>query len=642
MLITTGLIATNECITDKDAALTRLTELLVENNKVEASYIEGMRAREQQINTYLDQGIAIPHGTPESRCDIHETAIAFLQVPNGIAWGEQGETATLLIGIAAKGDEHLDILRRLTGILDDEQTLHTLKTTNDKALIARILNGEESGNAKTEAPTNTEASLSEQSTESKGLIIGVTSCPTGIAHTFMAAESLNNAAKALGYRVNIETQGSVGTQDTLSDRDISDAEVVIIASDTSVDLSRFNGKRIYQTNTKAAINNGRATIERALAEASLLNKRSSNNAQQASPQSSTSALSSVYKHLMTGVSFMLPFVVAGGLLIALGFAFGSWQFGDQGIYIYEAEYAGSIGQVLFNTGKAAFALFVPILGGYIAYSIAGRAAIAPGMVGGFLANSEGSGFIGAIIAGFIAGYLIAALTKWIKLPKSLDGLKPILILPLLGTMIVGLLMFYLIGDPVTSLNNSLTTWLQSISGVNAAVLGLILGAMMAVDMGGPINKAAYVFATGLIGSEVYAPMAAVMAAGMTPPLAIFFASIIRRNLFSTEEREAAKAAGVMGLAFITEGAIPFAARDPLRVIPALIAGSAIAGAMSMAFDCLLRAPHGGLFVLFVPNAVSNLAMYILSIVIGTAVSTAALILLKPRVSGQAVNAPTQA
>lgn len=465
-------------------------------------------------------------------------------------------------------------------------------------------------------------------------IIGITSCPTGIAHTFMAAEALNVAAKSLGYDVKIETQGSVGAQNTLTDEDIANADVVIIAADTGVDLDRFNGKRLYSTGTKAAINDAAGIIETALAEATVHGDSTPAAdgdlmAQTAAAKAEKkAALPGVYKNLMTGVSHMLPFVVAGGLLIALGFAIGSFQFGDQGIYIYKEEFAGSLGQVMFNIGKAAFALFVPVLGAYIAYSIGGRAALAAGMVGGYMAANGGSGFLGAIIIGFVAGYLVAFMTKSIKLPKTLAGLVPILIIPLFSVMIVGVLMHYVIGDPVTYINEALTNWLKSLSGTNAALLGLIVGAMMAFDMGGPVNKAAYVFATGLLASEVYAPMAAVMAAGMTPPLAIFVASFVFPNRFVTEEHEAAKAAGVLGISFITEGAIPFAARDPLRVIPALMAGSAVAGALSMLFECSLRAPHGGIFVLFIPNAVGNLLMYVVAIAAGTAVSAFLLGLLK--------------
>lgn len=465
----------------------------------------------------------------------------------------------------------------------------------------------------------------------KKYIIGITSCPTGIAHTFMAAEGLSVGAEKLGHTIKVETQGSVGSQNTLTDEDIKKADVVVIAADTTVDLARFKGKKVYQTSTKAAINDGAGVVEKALETAEVYGEVASNDllAQTAAAKAEKkAALPGIYKHLMTGVSHMLPFVVAGGLLIALGFAIGSFQHGPDGIHIYKDMYRGELGAELFWIGKAAFALFVPILGAYIAYSIGGRAAIAAGMVGGYMAANGGSGFLGAIIAGFIAGYIVLWMTKSIKLPKSMEGLLPILIIPLFSVMIIGLLMYYVIGGPVGAFNTALTDWLKSLSGTNAAVLGLILGGMMAFDMGGPVNKAAYVFATGLLGEQVYAPMAAVMAAGMTPPLAIFVASLLFKNIFLEEEQEAAKAAGVLGISFITEGAIPFAARDPFRVIPALMAGSAVAGALSMLFNCGLQAPHGGIFVLFIPNAVSNLLMYVVAIAAGTAVTAVLLKVLK--------------
>lgn len=465
------------------------------------------------------------------------------------------------------------------------------------------------------------------------VIIGITSCPTGIAHTFMAAEGLEAGAESLGYRVKIETQGSVGAKNTLTAEDIDQADVVIIAADTGVNLDRFTGKRLYKTGTKAAINDGAKVIKTALSEAEIYGSQNSERNDlmtqtAAAKAEKKAALPGIYKHLMTGVSHMLPFVVAGGLLIALGFAIGSFQFGDQGIHIYKDEYRGTLGATLFWTGKAAFALFVPILGAYIAYSIGGRAALAAGMIGGYLAVEGGSGFLGAILAGFIAGYVVVWLTKAIKLPKTLEGLVPILILPLLSVMIIGLLMYYVIGVPVANANMALTHWLESLTGANALLLGLLVGAMMAFDMGGPVNKAAYVFGTSLLGSNIYEPMAAIMAAGMTPPLAIFFASMLFKNRFLDEEHEAAKAAGVLGISFITEGAIPFAARDPLRVIPALMVGSAVTGGLSMLFKCGLHAPHGGIFVLFIPNAVDHLIMYVVAIAAGTAVSALLLGLLK--------------
>ncbi|MHA0036354.1 PTS fructose-like transporter subunit IIB [Deinococcus sp. PESE-13] len=472
--------------------------------------------------------------------------------------------------------------------------------------------------------------------DGKKYIVGITSCPTGIAHTFMAAEGLEGGARSLGHDVKIETQGSVGAGNALSDDDVRRADVVVIAADTNVDLSRFAGKRVYQTGTKPAIKDGAAVVRTALAEAPMYGSGSAAASSgdyvadaAAAKAAKNAGVPSFYKHLMTGVSHMLPFVVAGGLLIALGFAFGSFQFGDQGIFIYEDKYAGTIGNLLFNIGaNGAFKLFVPVLAGYIAFSIADRPGLAPGMVGGLIAANTGSGFLGGMVAGFIAGYFVRWLNRALKLPRTLEGLKPTLLLPLLGTLVVGLLMLTVVGKPVAAALTAVTNWLQGLGQGSAGLLGALLGGMMAFDMGGPINKAAYTFSTGLLTNKVYGPIAATMAAGMTPPLALFFATQLFKNRFTKDEQEAGKAAGVLGISFITEGAIPFAARDPLRVIPALMAGSAVAGFISMATGCLLRAPHGGIFVLFIPNAVTNLPMYIVAIVAGTAVSTLLLGLLK--------------
>lgn len=462
-------------------------------------------------------------------------------------------------------------------------------------------------------------------------IVAITSCPTGIAHTFMAAEGLQEGAKALGHQIRVETQGSVGSQDALTPDEIAAADLVIIAADRQVELSRFAGKRVFNSPTKPAINDGAALIRKAQAEARVQGG-TAGPAEESAPAHKTG----VYKHLMTGVSFMLPFVVAGGLLIALAFALG-------GIYVYEDQYAGTLGYTLFQIGaKGAFTLMVPALAGYIAYSIADRPGIAPGMTGGVIAGTIGAGFLGGILAGFIAGYGVLALTRIIKLPRTLQGLMPVLILPLLGTALTGLLMFYVVGAPTARVLAALTAWLQDMQGSSAAILGLILGGMMAVDMGGPINKAAYVFGTTLIASNVTEPMAAVMCAGMTPPLALAIASRLFPARFTVEEREAGNAAFVLGLAFVTEGAIPFAARDPLRVIPSLIAGSAVAGAVCMVLGVQLKVPHGGIFVLPIPNAVVNLPGFFIAMVIGTAVSVAALAVLKRRIEAPAAGVPQPA
>jgi len=617
MQLTTSLIRLGATPRDKNEAIRQVAALLAENGKVAPEYVEGMFAREAQENTYLGNGVAIPHGTPQSRHRIKETAIAVLQVPGGIDWEDgEGEPAYLIVGIAASDNEHLAVLKRLSTVVGDEKVAERLAKTTDAEDIRRALSDVAGGE-----------SAAPQATASGKYVIGITSCPTGVAHTYMAQEALEKGAQVLGHEVKIETQGSVGADNVLTAEDIARADVVIIAADTNVDPARFVGKRLYRTGTKAAINDAVQVINTAFASAPIFG-----DADAAASASAKPERTGVYKHLMTGVSHMLPFVVAGGLLIALGFAIGSFMFGEQGIYIYKEEYAGTLGQTLFQIGKDAFALFVPVLGAYIAYSIAGRPGIAPGMVGAYIAANTGAGFLGAIVAGFIAGYFVAWLAKVIKLPRELDSLKPMIILPLVGTAVIGLLMYYLIAHPVADAQSALETWLKSLQGSSALLLGALLGGMMALDMGGPVNKAAYLFSSGLIASDVLGPMAATMAAGMTPPLAICCATMLYRNRFTEEERQAGKAAGVLGLSFITEGAIPFAAKDPLRVIPALMIGSAVTGALSMVFGCGLRAPHGGIFVLFIPNAVVNVWAYAFAIIVGTAVSTACLGVFKKRVS----------
>jgi PTS system fructose-specific IIC component len=446
-------------------------------------------------------------------------------------------------------------------------------------------------------------------------IVAITACPTGIAHTFMAADALKKAAAQSGHEIRVETQGSVGAKAQLTEEEIRKADLVIIAADTHVDTSRFAGKPLYQTSVGAAVKQAPKVVESAFAEA--VAGGDGGAAKAAAPPSQKSAGS--YKHLLTGVSYMLPIVVAGGLIIALSFVFG--------IDAFEEE--GTLPAALMSIGSgAAFAMMVPVLSGFIAYSIADRPGLAPGLIGGMLAVNLEAGFIGGIVSGFLAGYIAKWMRDYIKLPANFEGLKPVLVIPLLSTLAVGLLMVYVIGTPVRLIMEGLTQFLQGMGSTNAVLLGLLLGGMMAVDMGGPVNKAAYAFSVGLLTSETFTPMAAVMAAGMTPPLGIAVATFIGRNRFSRDEQEAGKAAGVLGLSFITEGAIPFAAKDPLRVIPSMVVGSAVAGAISMYFGCGLRAPHGGVFVLAIPNAVTNLGWYAVAIVAGTIVTALALLVVK--------------
>ncbi|MGG6240567.1 PTS fructose-like transporter subunit IIB [Nodosilinea sp. AN01ver1] len=452
--------------------------------------------------------------------------------------------------------------------------------------------------------------------------VGITSCPTGIAHTFMAAEALKQGAAKLGHDIKVETQGSVGSQNTLTDEDIARADAVIIAADTHVDLSRFGGKRLYETSTKAAIHSGSDVVTAAM-DAPVAGGGNADGSggyldevKRAKAERSESR-SGPYKHLLTGVSYMLPVIVAGGLIIALSFVFG--------INPEEGTFGAALMQI---GGGAAFALIVPVLSGFIAFSIADRPGLAPGLIGGMLAANLNMGFLGGILSGFLAGYVAKFVRDKVNLPANFEGLKPVLVIPLLATLIVGLLLVYVFGGPVRFIMEGMTAYLEGLSGTNAVLLGLILGAMMAVDMGGPVNKAAYTFAVGLLATNLYAPMAAVMAAGMTPPLGLALATFISKKHFNQAEQEAGKVASVLGISFITEGAIPFAANDPLRILPACIAGSAVTGALSMAFGCTLRAPHGGVFVLAIPNAVENVGLYIVAIAVGTLITALATVQLK--------------
>ncbi|MEL7548981.1 PTS fructose-like transporter subunit IIB [Pseudomonas protegens] len=444
-------------------------------------------------------------------------------------------------------------------------------------------------------------------------LVAITACPTGVAHTFMAAEALQQTAKRLGYDLQVETQGSVGARNPLSAQAIAEADVVLLAADIEVPTERFAGKRIYRCGTGVALKQSEATLNKALAEGRL--ESSAGGAQAPAKQEKTG----VYKHLLTGVSFMLPMVVAGGLMIALSFVFGITAFKEEGTL------AAALMQI---GGETAFKLMVPLLAGYIAYSIADRPGLAPGMIGGMLASTLGAGFIGGIVAGFLAGYAAKAINKYARLPQSLEALKPILIIPLLASLFTGLVMIYVVGKPVAGMLEALTHFLDSMGTTNAILLGVLLGGMMCVDLGGPINKAAYAFSVGLLASQSYAPMAATMAAGMVPPIGLGIATFIARRKFAQTEREAGKAALVLGLCFISEGAIPFAAKDPLRVIPASIAGGALTGALSMYFGCKLMAPHGGLFVMLIPNAINHALLYLLAIVAGSLLTAVVYALVK--------------
>ncbi|WP_336748413.1 PTS fructose transporter subunit IIBC [Pantoea vagans] len=440
-------------------------------------------------------------------------------------------------------------------------------------------------------------------------VVAVTACPTGVAHTFMAAEAIQAEATRRGWWVKVETRGSVGAGNAITPEEVAAADLVIVAADIEVDLAKFAGKPMYRTSTGLALKKTAQELDKAEAEAKPYKAAAAGQSNTREEEKKGGA--GAYRHLLTGVSYMLPMVVAGGLSIALSFAFGITAFKEQGTL------AAALMQI---GGGSAFALMVPVLAGFIAFSIADRPGLTPGLIGGMIATSINAGFLGGIIAGFIAGYAAKLISGKVKLPQSMEALKPILIIPLFASLITGLLMIYVVGKPVAGIMNGLTHWLANMGTANAVLLGAILGGMMCTDMGGPVNKVAYAFGVGLLSSQTYAPMAAIMAAGMVPPLAMGLATLVARRKFNQGQQEGGKAALVLGLCFISEGAIPFAARDPMRVLPCCIVGGAVTGAISMAIGAKLMAPHGGLFVLLIPGAITPVVGYLMAIIIGTAIA----------------------
>lgn len=448
-------------------------------------------------------------------------------------------------------------------------------------------------------------------------IVAVTACPTGVAHTFMSAEAIETYAKQQGWQVKVETRGQVGAGNEITAEEVAAADLVFVAADIDVPLDKFKGKLMYRTSTGLALKKTAQEFDKAFKEAKIYE----GGATSAAKAEERGEKKGVYKHLMTGVSHMLPLVVAGGLLIAISFMFGIEAFKDENI-------AGGLPKALMDIGGgAAFHLMIAVFAGYVAFSIADRPGLAVGLIGGMLATTAGAGILGGIIAGFLAGYVVKGLNSAIQLPPSLTSLKPILILPLLGTLIVGLAMIYVINPPVAKIMAALSDWLKSLGDINAIVLGVIIGAMMCIDMGGPVNKAAYTFSVGMLASQVFTPMAAAMAAGMVPPIGMAIATWLARNKFTANQRDAGKASFVLGLCFISEGALPFVAADPLRVIISCVIGGATAGAISMSLGIALQAPHGGLFV--VPF-VSEPLMYLAAIAIGSVVTGVIYALIKPK------------
>ncbi|NNU89928.1 PTS fructose transporter subunit IIABC [Anoxybacillus sp. CHMUD] len=563
------------------------------------TFIEAIFAREAQSTTGIGEGIAIPHAKTKA---VRTPAVVFGRSKEGIDYDAlDGKRSHLFFMIAAPegaNDTHLEALSRLSTLLMDTSFRSGIENASSKQQIIQTIQ-EKEGEMVTE----------EKQTVGKKKVLAVTACPTGIAHTYMAADALKAKAKEMGVDIKVETNGSSGVKNELTQQEIEDAVAIIVAADKQVEMDRFDGKHVIQVPVADAIRKPEHLIDRALKQDAPIYRASGGNRSYASKERT-----GFYKHLMNGVSNMLPFVVGGGILIAISFIFGIKAFDPNDPSFHP------IAKALMDIGGgSAFALMIPVLAGFIAMSIADRPGFAPGMVGGFMAANGGAGFLGGLIAGFLAGYLVVGLKKWFsRLPQSLEGIKPVLLYPLFGILLTGLIMMYVVIDPVKALNVGMKTWLENIGTGNLVLLGLVLGGMMAVDMGGPINKAAFTFGIAMIDAGNYAPHAAIMAGGMVPPLGLAIATTLFKKKFTKAEREAGKTCYIMGASFITEGAIPFAAADPGRVIPSIIVGSAVAGALTMMFGIGLPAPHGGIFV--IPIVKGNPLLYVLAILIGSLVT----------------------
>lgn len=614
-LLTESTIAMDLNAATKDTVINELVDTLWSAGKLndKAQYREGILAREAQSTTGIGEGIAIPHAKTDA---VKTPAIAFGKSKAGVDYESfDGAPAHLFFMIAAPAggaQTHLDALAKLSSILMNEDVRRELLNAETKQQVLDIIdrNDEPEEEVVEAAP----AAVDE------GLILAVTACPTGIAHTYMAADSLKNKAAQLGVPIKVETNGSGGVKNRLTDEEIARAKGIIVAADVNVETARFNGKNVVTVPVADGIKRPEELIR--MAQDDTRPKYVAAGGTTAS--SSSDEKKGFYKHLMSGVSNMLPFVVAGGILIALSFFWGIHSADPKsGEYNQFAAALNAIG------GQYAFALFVPVLAGFIAMSIGDRPALAPGMVGGLMASTGDvkSGFIGGLIAGFLAGYIIRGLKRGFRfLPPSLEGIKPMLLYPLISVAAVGLIMYYLVNPYAGALNSWMNNSLAGLNGSNIILMGLVLGGMMAVDMGGPINKAAYVFGTAAFAAHNYAPITAAMIGGMVPPLAIALATVIFKNKFTRTQRSAAPTNLVMGASFITEGAIPFAAADPLRVIPSMVVGSATAGALAMAFGCKVPAPHGGLFVFWLDKG--HWPFFLLALLIGTVVSAVIYGLLK--------------
>lgn len=597
----------------KEEIINKAIDLMVKSGKINnrEAYAKKVFEREEESTTGVGMGIAIPHGRDAA---VTKAGLAAMVIPDGVEYASlDGQPVHLLFLIAAPegGSVHLEVLAKLSRMLMDETLNANLQNAKTADEFLQILTDAETaleGPAEEEAPVNTNAPF----------ILAVTSCPNGIAHTYMAAENIEKKAKELGYRVKVETRGSGGAKNVLTAAEIAEADGIVVAADAKVPIDRFDGKRLIQAPVSDGIHKPEELIARSLDPNTPLFKGNGAAGADSAGGEKESGWRAVYTSLMNGVSHMLPFVIGGGLMIAISFLIDGFFVDMNSLEEAERALFGTINPAAAffkNVGGLAFGLMLPVLAGYISEAIADRPGLAPGFIGGLIAANGKSGFLGALLAGFLAGYLVNLCKKMCsKLPASLEGIKPMLIYPLLGIALIGAIMVYLVEPPVGWLNTQLNFWLESLNGSSGVLLGALLAGMMALDMGGPFNKAAYVFGTASLAAGNYSIMAAVMIGGMVPPLAIALATYLFKDRFTEDERKTGPTNVIMGLAFITEGAIPFAASDPLHVLPACVVGSALAGALSELFGCTLMAPHGGIFVVL---TIGNPLMYIVALIAGT-------------------------
>ena len=619
----------------KSEALDQIVDLMVKSEKIndKEAYRKQVYAREEESTTGIGEGIAIPHG----KCDaVTKPGLAAMVVKDGVEFDSlDGEPVTLMFLIAAPNTEdniHLDVLSKLSVLLMNEEFTESLRNASSVEEFMSIINEADEKEASIDERLAGEGSEVVEEAKGKVKILAVTSCPTGIAHTYMAAEGIEKAAKAKDCAVKVETRGSGGAKNVLTAKEIEEADGIIVAADAQVPMDRFDGKKVVICQVSDGISKAGELVDRVISgDVPVYHAANGGAAQESKSGKSGGVGHQIYTQLMNGVSHMLPFVVGGGILIALAFLIDGLCVDMNALAPADRANFGTITPVaaqLKTIGGIAFGLMLPVLAGYIGEAIGDRPALAVGFVGGLMAYNGKSGFLGALVAGFVSGYLILLLRKLCeKLPEAIEKIAPVLIYPVVGILSMGLLMTFVIEPIMGGINTALNSGLTGMGGSSKIVLGLILGGMMAIDMGGPFNKAAYVFGTAAIAAGNYDIMAAVMIGGMTPPCAIALATLLFKDKFTKSEREAGPTNFIMGLAFITEGAIPFAAADPIRVLPSCIAGSAVAGALSMAFGCTLMAPHGGIFVFPV---VGNALMYLVALVVGTVISAVLLGVLKKK------------